>query len=611
MKDLRRILLMVLLLTATTIGLGRQHFKHVSVHVKADHRSQLEPDGHLTVASSATVSIPSLFDTGTVGPESSGALQNDTFIDTHYSLIASTDPAFPGPDSIVVNQSLSPFPPNCPVACWLATGPLSKWIAPRADASSGDTPGISTYRTAFDLTGFDPSSAVISGQWSAADFGQDILVNGVSTGLSFTEENAFMTFHPFVISRGFVAGVNTIDFVVLNLGGPTGLRVEMKGTAQAVAIPPPSPATPELIPVQPASEWTLISGPPNPPGCINPIMTGIVDVDTPSGPGVQADAIGNTLECCGCASARGTFQLSMARSSVGATLSFYYQTAITGQYSGTSYILDFRHQDASVGTISLLGLLGPAGESNCNVTQATSPNQQNVVINLGAYLGNVVFDGVDVVLENYGCISTNDQIISVMTLDAGSPQTPAPVITSLAADLNGDVLTMAGQSFDPFNPVTEVQVFLLDPSGKTVGSTNPFPSNFPDIANVNFTLTVTGLNQIPSALEAEVVLIDALGNVSSPVIVSFSQGDPGGPPLFSASYNEITEVMVLKGQILSFPEVEVDGVIVSPPALAKIKGGGAKLKVIGSRSSLNLTPGINRVRVIINGLRSNIVMVSS
>ena len=49
------------------------------------------------------------------------------------------------------------------------------------------------------------------------------------------------------MNSGFLDGVNTLDFVVenSNLFGPTGLRVEMTGTADAAAVPGgvPEPAT--------------------------------------------------------------------------------------------------------------------------------------------------------------------------------------------------------------------------------------------------------------------------------------------------------------------------------------------------------------------------------
>jgi hypothetical protein len=45
----------------------------------------------------------------------------------------------------------------------------------------------------------------------------------------------FTGWSSFTLSGGFIAGVNTLDFIVYNVpqdsGNPTGLRVEMSGTA--------------------------------------------------------------------------------------------------------------------------------------------------------------------------------------------------------------------------------------------------------------------------------------------------------------------------------------------------------------------------------------------
>lgn len=99
--------------------------------------------------------------------------------------------------------------------------------------------GNYTYRTTFSLNGFIASSASIAGRWSVDNAGVNIVLNGVSTGLS--SNDGFQAFKTFSISSGFVSGLNTIDFVVSNFGGPTGLRAELSGDATAsVLIPEPA-----------------------------------------------------------------------------------------------------------------------------------------------------------------------------------------------------------------------------------------------------------------------------------------------------------------------------------------------------------------------------------
>jgi hypothetical protein len=151
-------------------------------------------------------------------------LAADGSVDSHYTIIASADASAPGSNAYVVNSNA------LPIGSWISNGPNSKWIAPRVDAGNGNAPGTYTYRTTFDLRAFNPATAVLTGQF-AADNSAIVKLNGVPVGIS---SPGFTTFTPFTIRTGFVAGLNTLDFVVTNDGSfanPTGLRVEIGGTA--------------------------------------------------------------------------------------------------------------------------------------------------------------------------------------------------------------------------------------------------------------------------------------------------------------------------------------------------------------------------------------------
>ena len=170
--------------------------------------------------------------------------------DPHYTLIASADPGSPGPAARVVNEGF-------PIGPWMANGPTSKWIAPMASQSTGSAAGNYTYRLSFDLGGLQPGTASITGQWSSDNAGTSVLLNGVPTGDA--NSGNFGAFVPFSISGGFVSGINTLDFVVNNAGdtaNPTGLRVELSGTAE---IEPP-PGTPPSIQSDPDDITVLIGG---------------------------------------------------------------------------------------------------------------------------------------------------------------------------------------------------------------------------------------------------------------------------------------------------------------------------------------------------------------
>jgi len=161
----------------------------------------------------------SVFNTGV----SSGGLAADGAVDSHYTLIGSADPAFPGPNAFVVDSNMFPFP------YWLSDGPNSKWIAPQANEYNFDPPGAYTYSTTFNLTGKVVAGAVLNGQCATDNTGV-INLNGVPIGSCAN----FNVWSPFATSIGFVSGVNTLDFVVTNSGStpsPTGLRVEISASA--------------------------------------------------------------------------------------------------------------------------------------------------------------------------------------------------------------------------------------------------------------------------------------------------------------------------------------------------------------------------------------------
>jgi len=181
-----------------------------------------------------------LFNTGVDGL---GLLLADGAVDLHYQLIVSADSAYPGPNAMVANSAAYPIV----AGPWVANGPNSKWIGPRTDVGSGNTAGAYIYRTTFDLTGLLASTAVINGLWTTDNDGVDILLNGASLGFT-TGFTAFTALNnAFTINSGFVPGPNTLDFVVNNGGGPTGLRVELSGTADASESAVPEPATTGLI----------------------------------------------------------------------------------------------------------------------------------------------------------------------------------------------------------------------------------------------------------------------------------------------------------------------------------------------------------------------------
>jgi hypothetical protein len=196
----------------------------------------------IALSCAAHASTIAIFNTGVV--DGSGILLANGAVDPHYLLTSVPG----GTTGIQVLTSTAGYPSS-----WLGvdSSSVSAWIGPNTFVSDGPA-GDYNYRTTFDLTGLDPATASLIGQWSTDNTGVDILINGVSTGITATgpagtPEASFTQWTTFSIGSGFVGGVNTLDFIVNNQSAtganPTGLRVEISGNAAAA----PEPASFVLI----------------------------------------------------------------------------------------------------------------------------------------------------------------------------------------------------------------------------------------------------------------------------------------------------------------------------------------------------------------------------
>jgi hypothetical protein len=187
-----------------------------------------------------TLPITGLFNTGVAND---GTVIADGTVDPHYSLIQSPDTNFPGPNTYVVHYGFF----------WIPNTSISKWIAPGSLDNYDSfifSGGTYIYRTSFYLPeNFDPhiENAYITGRWSSDNAGNDILINGISTGNTNPfgcgggQPCSWGVFTPFSISTGFVAGMNTLDFIVIEDGGsPSGLHIQMTGEYTSTPVPEPS-----------------------------------------------------------------------------------------------------------------------------------------------------------------------------------------------------------------------------------------------------------------------------------------------------------------------------------------------------------------------------------
>ncbi|MFN7921683.1 MAG: PEP-CTERM sorting domain-containing protein [Bryobacteraceae bacterium] len=131
---------------------------------------------------------------------------------------------------------------------WIANDANSKWIEPAgATVDTHPTNSPYTYRTTFSLAGLIASTASLTFRAAGDNEITAVRLNGNTVGFTYAAFNAFSS--PFLISTAafFNSGTNSLEFDVLNTTGdpnPTGLRVEISGTADPFSDPPP-PSTPE------------------------------------------------------------------------------------------------------------------------------------------------------------------------------------------------------------------------------------------------------------------------------------------------------------------------------------------------------------------------------
>lgn len=86
---------------------------------------------------------------------------------------------------------------------------------------------------------------MLAGQWAAGSQGGQILINNQPIVAGSPGPNLFT---PLTITSGFVPGVNKLDFVVQNFAaGPTGLRVDLSGTADPTPVLTSLTASPGTI----------------------------------------------------------------------------------------------------------------------------------------------------------------------------------------------------------------------------------------------------------------------------------------------------------------------------------------------------------------------------
>jgi PEP-CTERM motif len=120
----------------------------------------------------------------------------------------------------------------------------SRWISVDGFGAVGSTPV--PFTLSFDLTGFFPTTASLTGRWATDNCGSAQLNGGAafSTIGNCGSSTSFTQWTPFSATSGFVAGLNTLTFNLTNDGGPGAIRVEFLSSD---VTPTPEPGTYALM----------------------------------------------------------------------------------------------------------------------------------------------------------------------------------------------------------------------------------------------------------------------------------------------------------------------------------------------------------------------------
>ncbi len=168
------------------------------------------------VVATAQPTIPGLYVTGV---DALGNRLGAESIDPHWQIVSGTTLL----NALVVKSTAG----TCQLdVTWLAPTGQACWIWQKGDGTPVNT--TLRFRTTFDLTGFDFTTASVNGSWATDNTGINVYLNGNATGNTIpgTNTSNFGALTLFSIASGFQAGVNTLDFEVQDVGSVGGFLVQ-------------------------------------------------------------------------------------------------------------------------------------------------------------------------------------------------------------------------------------------------------------------------------------------------------------------------------------------------------------------------------------------------
>lgn len=120
-----------------------------------------------------------------------------------------------------------------------ATDPSSQWVW---TGKGSNSPTSAVYTFSFDLTGFDLTTAVLSGVWGVDNNGTVSLNGNKIAELLGSDEQNFRTLHAYGTDHDafFLAGLNTLTFSLFDTGRPAAFRATAEVMAEVSAVPVPA-----------------------------------------------------------------------------------------------------------------------------------------------------------------------------------------------------------------------------------------------------------------------------------------------------------------------------------------------------------------------------------
>lgn len=184
----------------------------------------------IAVAGSVQADSFTIYGTGNNG----AATGNDT-VDTNFTLVGSAGTFTSGQQAGTPLVSTTAYNGN------VSPNAGATWITPQGGTK--DT-GYYIYQETFNIPAGATTLGLI-GDVTADDYVEDIILNGtVIENYTFTQDsptntNFDKTPAQFSYTGGaLTTGINTIDFIVPNTGGQTGLLADLSGTDNATAVVP-------------------------------------------------------------------------------------------------------------------------------------------------------------------------------------------------------------------------------------------------------------------------------------------------------------------------------------------------------------------------------------